>query len=169
MKDSTNAHFSISCSHTPSVMEGTPEAFHLEMCCCLITKSCLTLLQPHGLLGFLCPWDFPGKNTGVGCHFLFQGIFPTQGLHLGLLHLLHWQVDSFPLSHLGNSFRNCNLMDFTLCPWNSPGSNSGVGCHSLFQGIFLTQGLNLVSLIAGRFFTICATREAQINELRVSV
>ena len=34
----------------------------------------------------LCPWDFPGKNTGVGCHFLLQGIFPTQGLNLWLLH-----------------------------------------------------------------------------------
>ena len=33
----------------------------------------------------LCPWDFPGKNTGVGCHFLLQGIFPTQGLNLGLI------------------------------------------------------------------------------------
>ena len=35
---------------------------------------------------FLCPWDFPGKSTGVGCHFLLQGIFPTQGSNLGLLH-----------------------------------------------------------------------------------
>ena len=32
------------------------------------------------------PWDFPGKNPGVGCHFLLQGIFPTQGTNLGLLH-----------------------------------------------------------------------------------
>ena len=32
----------------------------------------------------LCPWDFPGKNTGVGCHFLLQGIFPTQGSSLSL-------------------------------------------------------------------------------------
>ena len=44
----------------------------------------------------LCPWDSPGKNTGVGCHFLLQGIFPTQGLNS---YLLHWQVDSLPLSH----------------------------------------------------------------------
>ena len=42
-----------------------------------------------------CPWDFLGKNTGVGCHFLLQGIFPTQRLNL---HLLQWQVDSLPLS-----------------------------------------------------------------------
>ena len=45
--------------------------------------------------------DFPGKNTGVGCHFLLQGIFITQGLNPHLLRLLHWQVDSLPLSHQG--------------------------------------------------------------------
>ena len=44
--------------------------------------------------------DFPGKNTGAGCHFLLQGIFPVQGLTPCLLHLLHWQVDSLPLYHL---------------------------------------------------------------------
>ena len=32
------------------------------------------------------PWDFPGKNTGVGCHFLLQGVFPTQESNLGFLH-----------------------------------------------------------------------------------
>ena len=54
-----------------------------------------TLWQPHGLqsVRLLCPWDFPGKITGVGCHFLLQGIFPTQRLNLPLL---HWQVDSSP-------------------------------------------------------------------------
>ena len=34
----------------------------------------------------LCPWNSPGKNTGAGSHSLLQGIFPTQGLNLGLLH-----------------------------------------------------------------------------------
>ena len=47
----------------------------------------------------LCPWNFPGKITGAGCHFLLQGIFPIQELNLPLL---HWQADSFPLSHLGS-------------------------------------------------------------------
>ena len=58
-------------------------------------------LQHHGLwpARLLCPWDSPGKNTGVGCHFLPQGIFPTQRLNP---HLLHWQVDSLPLSHQGS-------------------------------------------------------------------
>ena len=47
-------------------------------------------LRPRGLepARLFCPWDFPGKNTGVGCHFLLQGNFPTQGLNPGLLHLL---------------------------------------------------------------------------------
>ena len=45
-------------------------------------------------------------------------------------------------------------------PWDSPGKNTGVGCYALLQGIFLTQESNLVSCIAGRFFTIWATRES---------
>ena len=46
---------------------------------------------PHGLqpTRLLCLWDFPGKSTGVGCHSLLQGIFPTQGSNLGLLHCRH--------------------------------------------------------------------------------
>ena len=42
--------------------------------------------------------DSPGKNTGVGCHALLQGIFLTQGLNLRLLCLLHWQASSLPLA-----------------------------------------------------------------------
>ena len=39
---------------------------------------------------YLCPWDSPSKNTGVGCHALLQGIFPSQGSNTCLLRLLHW-------------------------------------------------------------------------------
>ena len=46
---------------------------------------------------FLCPWKFPGKNTGVGCHFLLQEIFLTQGSNLCFWCLLHRQVDSLPI------------------------------------------------------------------------
>ena len=53
-------------------------------------------LQPARLL---CPWDSPVKNIGVGCPFLLQGIVPTWGWNL---HLLHWQADSLPLSHPGS-------------------------------------------------------------------
>ena len=45
----------------------------------------------------LCPWDFSSKNTGMCCHFLLQGIFPTQGSNLHLLCFLYWQLDSLPL------------------------------------------------------------------------
>ena len=59
-------------------------------------------LGPRGLLPtvVLCPWNLPGKITEVGCHSLLQGIYPTQGLNLNLLHLLHWQAYSLPLHHL---------------------------------------------------------------------
>ena len=60
----------------------------------------LIVFRRHGLspARLLCPWDSPGKNTAIGCHFLLQGIFPTQGCNLPLLHLLPWQVDFLPLS-----------------------------------------------------------------------
>ena len=67
---------------------------------CSATQSCLTL-QTHGLWPprLLSLWDFPGKNTGVGCHFLLQAIVLNQESNR---HLLHWQADSLPLSHLGS-------------------------------------------------------------------
>ena len=46
-----------------------------------------------------CPWDFPGKSTRVGCHFLLQRIFPTQGLNPGLLHC---RKTLYRLSHQGS-------------------------------------------------------------------
>ena len=62
---------------------------------CSVTSDSLRpdRLQPAVLL---CPWDFPGKNTGVGCHFLLSGIFPTQGSNQSLL---SWQADSLLLGH----------------------------------------------------------------------
>ena len=52
----------------------------------------------------LCPWDFPGKDTGLGCHFLLQGIFPSQGSNLGLLHPRQ-VLYLYRLSHQGNPLR----------------------------------------------------------------
>ena len=58
--------------------------------CVQSLQSCLTL-QPCGLepARLLCLWDFSGKNTGVGCQALLQGIFPTQGSDPHVLCLLH--------------------------------------------------------------------------------
>ena len=62
---------------------------------CLVSQSCLTLcnLMDCSPPGSSVHGDSPGKNTGVHCHALFQGIFPTQGLNLGLPHcrqILYW-------------------------------------------------------------------------------
>ena len=67
--------------------------WYLLFSCWVVSNS----LWPHGLqhARLLCPWDFPGKNTGVGCHFLLQEIFPTQG---SKPHFLQWQVDFLPLA-----------------------------------------------------------------------
>ena len=71
---------------------------------CTVTSDSL---RPHGLQPprLLCPWNSPGKNTGVGCHFLLQvgchfllqGLLPSQGSNQYLLYLLLWQADSLPL------------------------------------------------------------------------
>ena len=78
----------------------------LQSSCGLVpSRSVLSdSLRPHGLqpARLLCPWNVPGKNTGVGCRFLLQGIFPTQGsnplLPSPAFNLL--QAGSLPLSHL---------------------------------------------------------------------
>ena len=53
-----------------------------------VTSVMSNSLQSHGLqpARLLCPWESPGKNTGVGCHALLQGISPTEGLNPCLLH-----------------------------------------------------------------------------------
>ena len=60
-----------------------------------------TICDPmdFSLTGFLHPWDFPGKSTGVGRHFLLQGIFPTQGSNPGLPHCRQML---YRLSHQGS-------------------------------------------------------------------
>ena len=85
---------------------------------CQVTSVVSDSWRPHGLwpARLLCPWDSPGKNTGVGCHALLQGVFPTQGSSPYLLSLLHWQVSSFPLAPPGSlcSARGNPLLQETL-------------------------------------------------------
>ena len=112
-------------------------------------------LWPYGLwpARLLCPWDSPGKNTGVDFCALLQGIFLTQGSNQHLLCLLHWQVGSLPLAPPGKPYMQSeseshSAMSDSLQPcglyslWNSPGHNTGVGRLPLLQGIFPTQGSN---------------------------
>ena len=65
---------------------------------CLTLSDSMTCSPPgssvHGII--------QARITGLGCYFLFQEIFPTEGLNSFLLPLLHWQADSFITSHLGS-------------------------------------------------------------------
>ena len=101
---------------------------------CLATKVVSHSLWPHRLwpIRLLCPCDFPGNKTGVGCHYLLQGILPSQGLNLCLL---HWLTDSSPLSpsfsilfHIPHILNHClNVVILTL----SPSVLSSSGCSGL--------------------------------------
>ena len=75
---------------------------------CSVASVVSNSLRPHGLQAPPCR-DFPGKNTGVGCHFLLQGIFLTQELNPHLLYLLHWQVGFLPLMPPGKPTRTINV------------------------------------------------------------
>ena len=73
-------------------------------------------LQTCGLehTKFLCPWDYPVKNMGVGGHFLLQRIFSTQGLNPCLLQLLDWQVNSFSTEPPGKPLSFSLLINVSL-------------------------------------------------------
>ena len=74
-------------------------------------------LRPHRLYPtrFLCPWDSPGKNTGVSCHALLQGIFPTQGLNPGRGILYY-------LCHQGNP----RILEWVVYPFSRRSSQLGI-------------------------------------------
>ena len=106
----------------------------------LVTHSCLTLWNPKdcSLPGSSVHEDSPGKNTGVGCHALLQGIFPTQGLNLGLPHC-RWIL--YHLSHQGNP---------RILEWVA---------YLFSRGSLLPRNQTKVSCIADRFFFIWVTRD----------
>ena len=109
---------------------------------CLVAQSCPTLSDPMdcSLPVDRGPWDFSGKNTRVGRHFLLQGIFPTQESNLGLLHrrqILHH------LSHQGS----LGIPVWVAYPFS--------------RGSSQPRNQTRLSCIAGGFFTRRATREAQ--------
>ena len=88
-----------------------PELIVLINCwnICSVAQLCPPLCdsldcQPLILFSF---WEFPGKNTEVGCHFLLQGIFLVQGSNLHLWHLLRLQADSSPTKSHGKPCSNC--------------------------------------------------------------
>ena len=100
--------------------------------CAKLLQSCPTPCDPMDSR-LLCPWDSPGKNTGVGCHFLLQGIFPAWGSNRRLLCLLRWQAGSLSLAPLGKSHLPLSLWSqarpglVTKAWFTSPGT----GRHTL--------------------------------------
>ena len=114
------------------------------MLCCAQSFSCVRLFVTPWTVAHQapCPWNFPGKNTGAGCHFLLQGIFSTQGSNLCLL---HWQVDSLPRYHLGSPFKNDTRLAWKI-PWmEEPGRLQSMG--SLRVGHNWATSLSLFSFM----------------------
>ena len=77
-----------------------------------VAQLCSTLCDPLDCSirpRLVPPWDFQGKSTGVGCHFLLQGIFPAQGLNAGLPHRRRMLLPSEPLGKSDNMYAEQSL------------------------------------------------------------
>ena len=131
-------------------ISSTQQSGHLIKICCLNERrtvlssvSCSVVtdcLCPHGLkpTRFLWPWNSPGKNTGMGCRFLLQRNFPTQGSNLGLLGLLPaLQADSL-LSELQGSPSACIC---SVRGWHGKGLKevSSLGTWLVLAGLAIKQ------------------------------
>ena len=100
------------------------------VCVCVSCSVVSDSLWTHGLwlARVLCPWNSPGKNTGVGCCSLLQGIFPTQRLNPGLLHCRQLL---YHLRHQGSSFcdhwsliNSIHLSSFSASAYREPNVTS---------------------------------------------
>ena len=132
-----------------------------------VSQLCLTLCDPmdcsppassiHGI--------FPDKNTGVGWHFLIQGIFLTQGSNQCLSHcrqaLYHLSYQGIPTGKSIALTTQTFVAKGLYSPW-SPGQNTGVCSLSLLQGIFPTQGSNSGLLYCRWILYQLSFRETQI-------
>ena len=124
-----------------------------HMCCAglgLVSHSCLSLCDPvdYSPPGSSVHGDSPGKNTGVGCHALLQGIFPNQGSNPKILHC-RWIL--YHLSHLESP----RIWEWVTYPFSRgsswPRNQTGVSC------------------IAGGFFTSWATKEVPWRHMRMPI
>ena len=109
--------------------------------CCLITKLYLTLcdtmdLQPSRIR---YSWDFPGKNTELGCYFPLQGIFSTQGLNPGLLHCRQTLYCLIHQGSFGVEQSTCLTgLDYLLCVLVCSCCRRSVLTWALFLSSFLS-------------------------------
>ena len=94
------------------VFQSNPHEQEWGVCVCVCVFSCSVVsdfFQSHELQAarLLCPWNSPGKNTGVGCHFLCQKISSTQGLNP---HLPYCMKSLYHHSHQGSPIDIISLM-----------------------------------------------------------
>ena len=112
-----------------------------HLCVCVHARVCALSRAPVSVTPWTVaceapPWDFPGRNTRLGCHFLLRGLFPTQGLNL-----LHWQTDSLPLRRCFRILAIVNnaaimvaqLVKNTPAIQDTPGSIPGLGMVTHFR------------------------------------
>ena len=107
-----------------------------------------------------CSWNFPGKNIGVGCHFL-PGDLPNPDVNL---HTAWWPQWIMCVLRARSCPTLCDSMEHSppdrlLCSWNFPGKNTGVGCHFLPGNLPNPDvNLHLLRLCIGRQILYqCAT------------
>ena len=110
------AKYDVSCGFLIDVLHQVED---VPLFLCMLSHSVMsTSLQPRGLqpTRLFCPWNFPGKAIGIGCHFFLQKIFPIQGSNVHLLHFLHGQVGSFATEPPGKPSSVSSLMN--ICTLN---------------------------------------------------
>ena len=103
--------------------------------------------------------DSPGMNTGMGCHAILQGIFPTQGSNPSLL---HYRQSLYQLSYQGTPIF-ATPMDYTVLGILQPVLLEWVACP-FSSGSSQPRNQTGVSCIASGFFTSWATREARSED-----
>ena len=111
-------------------------------------------LRPHGLqpTRLLCPWDSPGKNTGVGCHALFKW---TQAL-LCLLCLLYWHTGSLPAEPPGKP----NIYDSLCCTLET---NTVLYINYISIKFFKNRKVSLC--ISSVPVCVCVDRQGQVSKI----
>ena len=125
----------------------TPWSLGISVSCSVVSDS----FWPYGPYPsrLLCPWNFPGENTGVGCHSHLQGIFPTQGSNLGLPHcrqiLNHLSYQGSMIS--GKSIKICLI----LTHWYLPRTWKGISYQLISEQAGTTRLKRSISRSGGIF------------------
>ena len=132
----------------------------------LVTQSCPTLCDPKdcSLTRLLCPWNSLGKNTGMGYYGLLQGIFPTQGLNLGLLNCKADSQQSeppevkFPYNCQTQSYLQSQVVGGHL-----PSSKTRASCWVLLKLSILIHLMKMVTFLRGGEVTLCGMQNLRCS------